>query len=114
MSVQQAQLLAAILSIAKNLSASDSFLVTICVCFSSVPVVIGYFVYKAISKVADQISPLRNEIAQSGKEFASLCNEIRQQRDENRQIMANQNMLINQVVELVERVTRRLTQLENR
>lgn len=113
MTGQEIQIAAALLALLKTLAASDSFLITACVCIAAVPVLLVFFAYKAIRMLADQIGPMREDIASTGKEFSLLVHEIRQQRDENKQIMANQNMLIGQVVELVERVTRRLTQIEH-
>lgn len=106
------QTTAAILSLMKVLFGNDTFLVAACVCAASVLIVPSILAYKAIRILAGQIAPLREEITASSRAFSELVNEIRNQRDENKQIMYNQNTLVTHVVELVERVTRRLTQLE--
>lgn len=95
------------------LAGNDTIVVAFFLAGASVVIVPSILAYKAIKVLAGQISPLRTEISEIKTTFTELITEIRNQRNENHKLMSRQEDMTRTVMELVERVTRRLTQLES-
>ena len=107
------QTVSSFITLFQFLTGNNTIVVAFFITCGAVVIVPSVLAYKAIKVLAGQISPLRTEISEIKTTFAELITEIRNQRDENHKLISRQEDMTRTVMELVERVTRRLTQIES-
>ena len=113
MSGVELQTVSSIITLLQFVTGNNVIMVAFFVTSGAIIIVPSILAYKAIKILAGQITPLRAEISEIKTTFAELITEIRNQRDENHKLISRQNDMTHTVMELVERVTRRLTQIES-